>query len=92
MGKKPLGGVNSLDMKNLLTKRFTYLLKITVFSAIALIPVLLFNKYLSGFFISMNSKNRFTSSALPLFITLLLFAGTGVFLLVISGLHRKRSA
>ncbi|MDR2445495.1 MAG: murein biosynthesis integral membrane protein MurJ [Spirochaetaceae bacterium] len=90
LGKKT-GNSKRLGMKSLLTKRFTYLLKITVFSAIALVPVLLFNKYLSGFFTPVNSGNRFISLALPLFITLLLFAGTGVFLLVISGrLNAKR--
>lgn len=79
------------NMKGLLIKRFTYLSKIIVFSVIALIPVLLFNKYLSGFFMSIDPDNRFISFALPLIITLLIFAGTGVFLLVASGLHTKQS-
>ena len=84
LGKKSGSGAGYGGMKSLLTKRFAYLLKITVFSAIALIPVLLFNRFLSGFFTSMDS-NRLISAALPLLITLILFAGAGVFLLVISG-------
>ncbi|MDR2344175.1 MAG: murein biosynthesis integral membrane protein MurJ [Spirochaetaceae bacterium] len=83
---------NGGNMKGFLTKRFKNLLKMTVFSAIALAPVLLFNKYLAGFFETVTAGNRFVSRALPLFVTLLLFAGTGALLLSISRRHTKHTA
>jgi hypothetical protein len=72
-------------MRELLSKRLAYLLKMALFSAIALVPVMLFNRYLSGFFMSIDAGNRFTSYALPLLLTLILFAGTGVALLFVTG-------
>jgi putative peptidoglycan lipid II flippase len=72
------------NVKSLLPETFKYLIKIILFSVIALIPVLLFNKYLPDFFVSMNTKNRFISFAIPLFIALLLFAGTGLLLLLVT--------
>lgn len=72
------------DMKRILTGAFLYLLKITAFSAAAALPVLLFNKYLFGFFLTLNTSNRLVSYALPVLITLLLFGGAGAALLIIT--------
>ncbi|MDR2097509.1 MAG: murein biosynthesis integral membrane protein MurJ [Spirochaetaceae bacterium] len=61
-----------------------YLLKITGFSAIAALPVLLLNKYLFGFFASLSVTNRFVSYAIPMLLALLLFSGTGLLLLALT--------
>jgi putative peptidoglycan lipid II flippase len=79
LNKKSYNNIGSL-----LPETFKYFLKIILFSAAALIPVLLFNNYLMDFFVSINTGNRFISFALPLFIALLLFAGMGLFLLLIT--------
>ncbi|MDR2659383.1 MAG: murein biosynthesis integral membrane protein MurJ [Spirochaetaceae bacterium] len=75
---------SSNNSGNILPERLGYLLKIILFSAAALMPVLLFNKYLLTFFVSLNPKNRFISSAFPLLIALALFAGAGLLLLLIT--------
>jgi putative peptidoglycan lipid II flippase len=72
------------NVKSLLPETFKYLLKIILFSVIALIPVLLFNNYMMDIFVPINTKNRFILFAIPLFIALLLFAGTGLLLLLIT--------
>jgi putative peptidoglycan lipid II flippase len=71
-------------MKKILPGALLYLGKITAFSAVATLPVLLFNKYLFGFFEAVNKANRLISYALPLFAALLLFCGAGLLLLIIT--------
>ncbi|MDR3357086.1 MAG: murein biosynthesis integral membrane protein MurJ [Spirochaetaceae bacterium] len=85
------GKKTHIDIKGFLTKRLIFMLRMTAFSVIALIPVLLFNKYLAGFFTAEGAGNRFYRYALPLFITLILFAGTGVPLLLASGSLRGKT-
>jgi putative peptidoglycan lipid II flippase len=72
------------DIKNILPKTIFYLLKITAFSIIAALPVLLFNRYLLGFFTPVNGTNKLVSFALPMFITLLLFSAVGLALLLVT--------
>jgi putative peptidoglycan lipid II flippase len=72
------------DIKRILTAALLYLAKITAFSAAAALPVLLFNKHLFGFFQAINGTNRFIAYALPAFIALLLFGGSGLLLLIIT--------
>jgi putative peptidoglycan lipid II flippase len=59
-----------------------YILKLAVFSGLAVIPILRINPYLSAFF---TGKNRLIARGLPLAVCALVYAGTGLFLLAITG-------
>ena len=74
---------NSKISMNLIIKpAVLYTLKLIVFSAIAVIPVLLFGEPLEAFF---AGRGRFISLGIPLMITALLYGLLGLLLLVISG-------
>jgi putative peptidoglycan lipid II flippase len=58
-----------------------YTFKMILFSALALVPVLLLSPRLSGLF---EGRGRFISQGAPLFINAIVFACTGIFLLIIT--------
>jgi putative peptidoglycan lipid II flippase len=65
-----------------LKSALAYVLKLALFSGIALIPVLLLSPRLAGLF---AGKGRLISQGAPLAINAIIFAGAGVFLLAVTG-------
>jgi putative peptidoglycan lipid II flippase len=71
----------SIALGQTLKSAIAYALKLILFSAIALIPVLFLSPVLSEFF---AGRGRLISLGAPLLINALIFAATGIFLLIIT--------
>jgi putative peptidoglycan lipid II flippase len=65
-------------------KSIAYVLKIMLFSAIAIIPVIFVDNFIIFLFNGMQIKNRFIVLASSLFVSLLIFAGAGLLLLILT--------
>ena len=71
----------AIDLKETLKSTLAYVLKLILFSALALIPILFLSPRLSPLF---AGKGRIISQGVPLFINALVYAASGVILLVIT--------
>ena len=71
----------AIDMGQTLKSTLAYALKMIIFSALALIPVLFLSPHLSGLF---TGQGRIISLGAPLFINALVFAACGLVLMVLT--------
>lgn len=71
----------AITLGQTLKSTFAYVLKLILFSGVAVLPVLLLSPRLTGFFIGWN---RIISLGVPLMINALVFAAAGLFLLAVS--------
>ena len=71
----------SIALGRTLKSVLLYTLKLIVFSALALIPVLFISPHITDFF---SGKGRFISNGAPLFINAVIFAAAGILLLALT--------
>ena len=72
----------AINVGSTIKKALRYVLKLVIFSAIAVIPVLLISPRLYAFF---TGKGRIISQGAPLLINASVFAAAGILLLVVTG-------
>lgn len=71
-----------ITLKNIMSRSYAYILKICVFSCIAIIPIHLFAKQTYGVISRLKLSGRFYCGVLPFIIHTVLFTTIGIMLLV----------